>query len=83
MFKSATRVSLLLLIVSLIALNVYSLINYPDTVFKDVFAVLNTTVVAVTSFFFGKSSSDGVKPPVENVEKDKASEKSSIDISSI
>lgn len=79
MFKSATRVSLLLLIVSLIALNVYSLINYPDTVFKDVFAVLNTTVVAVTSFFFGKSSNEGAKPVGENVEK----EKSAIDIASV
>lgn len=58
MFKSATRVSLLLLIVTLIALNVFALINYPDTVFKDVFGVFNTTVVAVTSFFFGKSSND-------------------------
>ena len=78
-FKSATRVSLLMLIVSLVALNVYSLINYPDTVFKDVFAVLNTTVVAVTSFFFGKSSNESGKPVVENVEK----EKSTIDIASV
>lgn len=70
MFKSATRVSLLLLIISLIALNVYSLINYPDTVFKDVFSVFSTTIVAVTSFFFGKSSSDSKPPTVEEKKDD-------------
>lgn len=62
MFKSATRVTLLLLIISLIGLNVYAIINYPDTVFKEVFNVFSTTVVAVTSFFFGKSSAEQTIP---------------------
>lgn len=56
MFQSATRVSLLILILSLVGINVFSLVFYPDTAFKDTFAVFSNIVVAVTSFFFGKSS---------------------------
>lgn len=65
MFKSATRVSLLLMVVSLIALNMYAIVYYPDTVFKEVFGVFSTTVVAVISFFFGKSSAQQSTPPSE------------------
>lgn len=72
MFSSATRVSLLLLLISLIGINIFALIYYPDTVFKDVFAVLNTTVVAVTSYFFGKSSQDSGKPSGQLVEKEES-----------
>lgn len=75
MFKSATRVSLLLLILTLIGINVFALIQYPDTAFKDTFTVFTNIIVAVTSFFFGKSSNDGGKP----VEK----EEGKIDLSTI
>lgn len=63
MFQSATRVSLLILILSLVGINVFSLVFYPDTAFKDTFAVFSNIIVAVTSFFFGKSSADVVKKP--------------------
>lgn len=56
MFQSATRVSLLIMILSLVGINVFSLVFYPDTAFKDTFAVFSNIIVAVTSFFFGKSS---------------------------
>lgn len=62
MFKSATRVSLLILVLALIGINVYSLVYYPDTAFKDTFTVFTNIIVAVTSFFFGKSSADATKP---------------------
>lgn len=75
MFKSATRVSLLLLMLTLIGINVFALIMYPDTAFKDTFTVFTNIIVAVTSFFFGKSSQDSGKL----VEK----EESKIDINSI
>lgn len=70
MFQSATRVSLLILILSLVGINVFSLVFYPDTAFKDTFAVFSNIIVAVTSFFFGKSSNDVAKKP-EVVEVDK------------
>lgn len=79
MFKSATRVSLLLMVLALVGINVFALVVYPDTAFKDTFAVFSNIIIAITSFFFGKSSNDGVKSPVENVEK----EKSTIDIASV
>lgn len=73
MFQSATRVSLLILLVSLVGINVFALVYYPDTVFRDVFAVFNTTVVAVTSYFFGKSAGQQEKradpPPPTPVDK--------------
>lgn len=61
MFQSATRVSLLILILSLVGINVFSLYFYPETAFKTTFDVFTTTIVAVTSFFFGKSSADQEK----------------------
>lgn len=75
MFSSATRVSLLIMILVLCGINVFSLIMYPDTAFKDTFTVFTNIIVAVTSFFFGKSSQDSGKL----VEK----EESKIDINSI
>lgn len=61
MFQSATRMSLLIMIISLVGINVFSLIYYPDTAFKDTFVVFSNIVVAVTSFFFGKSSAQQEK----------------------
>lgn len=79
MLSSATRVSLLVMILVLCGVNVFALVVYPDTAFKDTFAVFSNILIAITSFFFGKSTNDGGKPPVENVEK----EKSAIDIASV
>lgn len=62
MLSSATRVSLILLIISLVGINVFALVNYPDTTFKDTFAVFSNIIIAVTSFFFGKSTAEAGKP---------------------
>lgn len=69
MFKSATRVSLLLMILSLVGINIFALVVYPDTAFKDTFAVFSNIIVAVTSFFFGKSSSQQTTPTEKPEEK--------------
>lgn len=69
MFKSATRVSLLSLIAALIGINVFALVLYPDTAFKETFTVFSNIVVAVTSFFFGKSSSQQTLPEPKVEEK--------------
>lgn len=59
MFSSATRVVLLILIMALCAINIATLILYPDTLFKDTFQVFSNIIIAVTSFFFGKSTEQG------------------------
>lgn len=68
MFSSATRVALLLLILALVGINIYSLIFYPETAFKDTFSVFSNIIIAVTSFFFGKST--GETKPVEEKKED-------------
>lgn len=75
MFKSATRVSMLTMIIALVGINAFALVMYPETAFKDTFTVFSNVIVAITSYFFGKSSGQQVKP----VEK----EESRIDLSSI
>ena len=75
MFQSATRVSLLIMILSLVGINVFSLIFYPDTAFKDTFAVFSNIIVAVTSFFFGKSSAQVLDKKAEPAPVDKTLDK--------
>lgn len=68
MFKSATRVSMLTMIMALVGINAFALVVYPDTAFKETFTVFSNVIVAITSYFFGKSSGQQAKP-VEPVEK--------------
>ncbi len=65
-FGSATRVSLIIMIVVLCGVNVFSLVFYPDTAFKDTFSVFSNILIAITSFFFGKSTGgEAVSPSVD------------------
>jgi len=68
MFSSATRVALLLMVLALVGINVFALVVYPDTAFKDTFAVFSNIIIAITSFFFGKSTGD--TKPVEEKKED-------------
>ncbi len=70
MFSSATRVSLLIMILVLCGVNIFSLIFYPDTAFKDTFAVFSNILIAITSFFFGKSQNDATANAVKVEEKE-------------
>lgn len=55
-FSSATRISLLIMILVLCGVNITALIFYPDTVFNTTFKLFSDILIAVTSFFFGKST---------------------------
>lgn len=56
MFSSATRLSLLVMVLVLCGVNVFALIMYPDTTFNTTFKLFSDILIAVTSFFFGKST---------------------------
>lgn len=58
MFSSATRVTLLVLIAVLCAMNIYSLIYYPDTLFVSVFSVFKDIVLMSATYFYAKSTND-------------------------
>lgn len=55
-FSSATRISLLIMILVLCGVNIFALIVYPDTAFNTTFKLFSDILIAVTSFFFGKST---------------------------
>lgn len=74
MFSSATRVSLLIMIIVLCGINVFALYFYPGEIFKEVFAVFSNILIAVTSFFFGKSTGG------ENLDNNKKEPQESVDI---
>lgn len=82
-FSSATRVTLLLMVVALVGINVFALIKYPDTLFNTTFLVFKDIVLMIATYFFAKSSNDGLKPSVQNVENEKVIEKASIDPASV
>lgn len=53
MLNSSTRVSLLLVVLCLVSTTIYTVINYPDSTFKDVFLVFKDIALIIVSFFFG------------------------------
>lgn len=63
-FQSATRVSMLLLIIALIIINFSALWFYPDTAFKDTFMLFSNITSGVVGFFTGKSMQESSKSPV-------------------
>lgn len=68
-FQSATRVTLLTMVLALVGINVFALINYPDTIFNTTFLVFKDIVLMIATYFFAKSTNDGGKPSVQDVEK--------------
>ena len=80
MFSSATRLSLLIMILVLCGVNIFALVYYPGTTFDTTFKLFSDILIAVTSFFFGKSTGgEAVSGGGKDVEK----EKPSIDVNSI
>lgn len=55
-FSSATRVSLLIMILVLCGVNIFALVYYPGTTFDTTFKLFSDILIAITSFFFGKST---------------------------
>lgn len=71
MLNSATRVSLLLMVLVLCGMNIAALIFYPETTFNTTFKLFSDILIAVTSFFFGKSTG-GENVGGKLVEREKA-----------
>lgn len=67
------------MVLALVAINIFALINYPDTIFNTTFLVFKDIVLMIATYFFAKSSNDSGKPPAQLVE----TEKPSIDLNSI
>ena len=79
-FKSTTNNLIYILTFSIIAMTFFTLAFYPDTLFKDVFAVFAPLLTGIWGYKFGRSMPEqGAKPSVENVE----TEKSTIDMTNI
>lgn len=78
MLSSATRVSLLIMILILCGVNVFALVYYPETIFNTTFLVFKDIILMICAFFFGKSTGGenmGIKQP--------ETEKSTIDPASV
>lgn len=71
MFSSATRLTLLLMVLALVAINIFSLVYYPDTIFQTTFLVFKDIVLMIATYFFAKSTQDSGKTSAEFVEKEK------------
>lgn len=69
MFSSATRLTLLIIILTLVGANIYSLVFYPDTVFVTTWALFKDIALMSATYFYAKSTQEGVKPIQEPVEK--------------
>lgn len=65
MFSSATRVTLLTMVLALVGINVFALINYPETIFNTTFLVFKDIVLMIATYFFAKSTQEGGKPVEE------------------
>lgn len=74
-FTSATRLTLLIVILTLVGINVYALINYPDTIFATTWSLFKDIALMSATYFYAKSTQEGGKP----LER----EESKIDISTV
>jgi len=79
MFSSATRVTLLIIITTLVGINIFALINYPDTVFITTWGLFKDIALMSATYFYAKSTQESGKPSGELVEKEIAR----IDVNSI
>lgn len=69
MLSSATRVTLILIILTLIGINVFALINYPDTVFITTWGLFKDIALMSATYFYAKSTQEGGKPVEEKKEE--------------
>lgn len=65
MFSSATRLTLLIIILTLVGVNVYSLVFYPDTVFLTTWSLFKDIALMSATYFYAKSTQEGAKPMEE------------------
>lgn len=65
MFKSATRVTLLIVILTLVGVNIYSLVFYPDTVFLTTWGLFKDIALMSATYFYAKSTQEGGRPVEE------------------
>jgi len=71
-FKSTTNNLIYILTFSIIGMTFYTLVKYPDTLFKDVFSVFAPLLTGIWGYKFGRSMPEqGGKQPAEIVEKEK------------
>tara|TARA_R110000868_G_C10970396_1_gene769737 strand:+ start:8466 stop:8699 length:234 start_codon:yes stop_codon:yes gene_type:complete len=61
MFKSATRVTLLIIILTLVGINVFAVIKYPDTVFLTTWALFKDIALMSATYFYSKSTFEASK----------------------
>lgn len=55
MVTSSTNWILFLMVIALIGFNVFAILYYPDTLFKDVFAVFTNILTGFAGYKYGKS----------------------------
>lgn len=62
MLSSATRVTLLIIILTLVGVNIYALVYYPDTVFNTTWMLFKDIALMSATYFYAKSTQEGAKP---------------------
>lgn len=71
-FKSTTNNLIYILTISIIAMTFFTLVKYPDTLFKDVFAVFAPLLTGIWGYKFGRSLPEQKEiPAVEKPEEKK------------
>lgn len=70
MLSSATRVTLILIILTLIGVNVFALIHYPDTVFVTTWSLFKDIALMSATYFYAKSTQEGNKTQAETAKED-------------
>jgi len=68
MLSSATRVTLLIIILTLVGANIYALVYYPDTVFNTTWMLFKDIALMSATYFYAKSTQEGAKPVEEKKE---------------
>lgn len=69
-FKSTTNVLVYILTLSVIGMTAFTLVYYPDTIFKEVFDVFAPLLTAIWGYKFGRSMPYQKTIPVEEKKDD-------------
>lgn len=69
-FKSTTNNLIYILTFSIIGMTVFSLLKYPDTLFKEVFAVFAPLLTGIWGYKFGRSLPEQKTAPAEEKKDD-------------
>lgn len=72
MMTSSTNWILFFMVGALIGMNIFAILHYPDTVFKDVFAVFTNILTGFAGYKYGKSMPQQPQEvkPVEDKKED-------------